>query len=183
MPKRALDRARMARLINHGPTVLASCQDGERRSIITLAWVTPVSIDPPMLAIAIAPGRYSHDLIARSREYVVNVPPSRLLKAVWHCGTKSGRDGDKFDGAGLTAIPARAVGAPLVKECFAHVECRVVKAPTAGDHTLFIGEAVAASVEQGAFDRHLRLRQPYHTLHHLGGPQFLTSAGNRVTAT
>ena len=182
MPKRALDRARMARLINHGPTVLVSCRDRERRNLITLAWVTPVSIDPPMIVIAVAPGRFSHGLITRSREYAVNVPPSRLLGAVWYCGTRSGRDGDKFDGAGLTAMPARVIGAPLVRECFAHVECRVVKARTVGDHTLFVAEAVAASVEQGAFDRHLRLRKPYHTLHHLGGSQFLTSAGNRLTA-
>jgi flavin reductase (DIM6/NTAB) family NADH-FMN oxidoreductase RutF len=135
-----------------------------------------------MLAIAVAPARFSHDLIANSGEFVVNVPGSNLLKAVWLCGTKSGRDCDKFAEAGLTALPGRVVGAPLVGECFGHAECRVVDAPTAGDHTVFMGEVVAASVETSAFDGHLRLRRPYHTLHHLGGPRFVTSAGTKLRA-
>ncbi len=183
MPKRALDSAKMLRLVNHGPTVLVSSGHGGRNNIITLAWFMPVSMDPPMLAIAIAPGRYSHGLIMRSREYVINVPPSRLLPAVWYCGTKSGSEGDKFRGAKLTPAPASVVAAPLVEECFAHIECRVIRAPTTGDHTLFLGEAVAASVEEKAFDGHLRLKQPFHTLHHLGGPHFVTSAGTRLSAS
>jgi flavin reductase (DIM6/NTAB) family NADH-FMN oxidoreductase RutF len=135
-----------------------------------------------MIAIAVAPARFSHDLIADSGEFVVNIPGSGLLQAVWFCGTKSGRDCDKFAEAGLTAVPARAVGAPLVAECFGHAECKVIDAPTAGDHTVFMGEVVAVSVESNAFDGHLRLRRPYHTLHHLGGPEFLTSAGTRLRA-
>jgi flavin reductase (DIM6/NTAB) family NADH-FMN oxidoreductase RutF len=182
MTKRALDVARMARLVNHGPTVLASCGRGSRANVITLAWVSPVSIDPPMLAIAVAPPRHSHGLIAGTREFVVNVPAPGILGAVWYCGTRSGRDGDKFEGAGLTTSPARVVEAPLVEECFAHIECRVVKTATVGDHTLFVGEAVGASVEPDAFDGHLRLRGRYHTLHHLGGPRFVTSAGTRMLA-
>ena len=183
MSKGSLDVGRMARLVNHGPTVVASCRHAGKSNLITLAWATPVSIDPPMVAIAVAPQRFSHDLIDRSREFVVNVPGSHLLPAVWHCGTASGRDGDKFAGAGLTETPAEAVDAPLVKECFAHLECRVVKAPRAGDHTLFVGEVVAASVEKAAFDGRLRLRRPCHTLHHLGGPHFVTTAGTRLRAS
>lgn len=183
MSKRALDVARMARLVNHGPTVLVSCGRGSRANVITLAWVSPVSIDPPMLTIAVAPPRHSHGLISRAREFVVNVPPPRILDAVWFCGTRSGRDVDKFDGAGLTASAARVINTPMVEECFAHIECRVVKATTVGDHTLFVGEAVAASVEPGAFDGHLRLRGRFHTLHHLGGPRFVTSAGTHMRAS
>ena len=182
MVKRALDVARMTRLVNHGPTVLSSCRHGSECNIVTLAWVTPVSINPPMLAIAVAPARFSHELIARSKEFVVNVPGPCLLDAVWYCGTKSGRDGDKFEGAGLTREDGAEVAAPLVAECFAHVECRVVDAPTVGDHTLFVGEAVAARVESGAFGEHLRLTGRYQTLHHLGGHEFLTSAGTRLVA-
>ena len=182
MPKRSLGVARTTRLVNHGPTVLASCGGGSSANIITLAWVSPVSIDPPMLAIAVAPCRYSHGLISRTREFVINVPAPRILNAVWYCGTRSGRDGDKFEGAGLTPSPARVLDTPLIKECFAHIECRVVKTATVGDHTLFVGEAVGASVEPGAFDGHLRLKGRFHTLHHLGGPLFVTSAGTRMRA-
>lgn len=182
MPKRRIQVGQAVRLVNHGPTVLASCLHRDRRDIITLAWCMPVSVDPILIAISVSPKRFSHDLIARSREYVVNVPPSRLLDAVWRCGTVSGRDEDKFETAGLTAVPGHVVAAPLVAECLANIECRVVKTVTVGDHSLFVGEVVSVSVESEAFDTHLRLRGPYHTLHHLGGPQFVTSAGTRLVA-
>jgi flavin reductase (DIM6/NTAB) family NADH-FMN oxidoreductase RutF len=182
VPKRSLDVRKVTRLVNHGPTVLASCRHEGRSNVITLAWATPVSIDPPMLAIAIAPARFSHDLIESSGEFVVNVPGMDLLHAVWHCGTVSGRDGDKFQGAGLTEATASVVAAPLVAECFGHAECRVTNAPVTGDHTLFVGEVVAAAVEEAAFDGHLLLRERYHTLHHLGGSRFLASSGERLDA-
>lgn len=182
MAKESLDVARIARLVNHGPTVLASSQHEGVCNIVTLAWATPVSADPAMLAIAVAPARFSHELISKSGEFVVNVPAAQLLPAVWYCGTRSGRDGDKFEAAALTREDGAAVAAPLVAECFAHIECRVVDAPTVGDHTLFVGEAVAARVESDAFDGHLRLEEGYHTLHHLGGRVFMTSAGTRVVA-
>ena len=182
MSKRSLDVRSVTGLMNHGPTVLASCKHGGRSNLITLAWVTPVSIDQPMVAIAVAPARFSHDLIAGSGEFAINVPGVDLLPAVWHCGTASGRGGDKFEGAGLKETPGDSIEAPLVTECFGHAECRVIAAPRTGDHTLFVGEVVAVSVESAAFDGHLKLCAPFHTLHHLGGPHFVTSAGERLSA-
>lgn len=182
MAKRPLDISKVTGLVNHGPTVLVSCSHDGKRNLITLAWTSPVSADPRLVAVAVAPGRFSHDLIRESREFVVNVPSSEILPAVWECGTVSGRDVDKFESAGLTAEQAQSVKAPLVAECFAHIECRVVAAPVLGDHTLFVGEVLAASAELEAFDGHLTLREPYHTLHHLGGRDFVTTAGVRLQA-
>jgi flavin reductase (DIM6/NTAB) family NADH-FMN oxidoreductase RutF len=170
------------RLLNSGPVVLASCRDGERVGIITLAWTMPVSGDPPMVAIAVSPRRFSHDLIRRSGEFAVNVPAADMIDAVWVCGTVSGRDADKFETAGLAPLPAREVGAPLVDGCIGHLECRVEQAVTAGDHTVFVGRVVAAGAEPGCLgdrgDRPERLQ----TLHHLGGRRFFTSAGALVEA-
>jgi len=182
VPKHTLDTGKLARLVNHGPTVLVSCAHGGRDNLITLAWCMPVSISPPMIGVAIAPARFSHDLIRDSGEFAVNVPAVSLLPAVWLCGTESGRDGDKFERAGLSRRDAHAIGAPLVEECFAHIECRVREAPVAGDHTVFLGEAVAAAVEEDAFDGRLTLTGRFRTLHHLGGNEFLASDGERVTA-
>ncbi|MBD3367857.1 MAG: flavin reductase family protein [Candidatus Eisenbacteria bacterium] len=182
LPKRALDSGKLARLVNHGPTVLVTSAHTGRDNIITLAWCMPVSIRPPMVGVAIAPARFSHDLIRDSGEFTVNVPHAGLLDAVWRCGTVSGRDGDKFAASGLTRCEPSVIGAPLIDECIAHIECRVDSAPVAGDHTVFMGTAVAASVEDGAFDGRLTLRDRHHTLHHLGGSEFLTSAGEIISA-
>jgi flavin reductase (DIM6/NTAB) family NADH-FMN oxidoreductase RutF len=182
MARRVLEVERATRLLNHGPTVLVSCAHGGSDNVITLAWTSPVSSSPPLVAVAIAPGRYSHGLIERSEEFGVNVPGSGLLEAVWLCGTTSGRDGDKFERARLERRRATRIAAPLVEDCFAHVECKVVEAETLGDHTLFVGEVVAAAVEREAFDGHLTLRGGFQTLHHLGGSLFVTSAGTRLDA-
>jgi flavin reductase (DIM6/NTAB) family NADH-FMN oxidoreductase RutF len=161
--------------------VLVSCRDGERVGIITLAWTMPVSGDPPMVGIAVSPRRFSHEIIRRSGEFAVNVPPASLLEAVWICGTTSGRDADKFAAAGLTRSAARAVGAPLVGECIGHLECRVEQAVTAGDHTVFLGRVVAADAEPASLGEEVR-PAGLQTLHHVGGRRFFRSAGALVEA-
>jgi len=182
MPKRAVEPAGALRLLNHGPTVMVTAGVGEEANIITLAWTTPVSIDPPMIGIAVAPPRHTHGLIAKTGEFIVNVPSAALLGAVWHCGRASGRNGSKFESAGLTAEPAVSVETVRIAECFAHIECRVASSPTAGDHTFFIGEITAAAAEAEAFDGYLRMSDRYQTLHHLGGTRFVTPRGEELEA-
>lgn len=151
------------------PVVLVSCVDSKgRRNIITLAWSMPVSFNPPMVAVSIGFQRESYRMIKESGEFVVNVPPSKLVKAVLFCGTTSGRDVDKFSEAGLTAAPARRVRAPIIAECIAHLECKVEKAIEAGDHMIFIGRVLEAYAEE---DFNARRKE---ILLHLGGDKFTT---------
>jgi flavin reductase (DIM6/NTAB) family NADH-FMN oxidoreductase RutF len=173
MKKKAIPLKRANRLINDGCTILVSCRHEDRESIITLAWQSPVSSSPPMAVISVAPPRYSHDIISHSGEFIINVPPFSLLKETMHCGTVSGRAGDKFASAGLTREPAQEVSAPLIAECIGHLECRVVQEVTAGDHTLFLGEVVAASAAEGLWDEVWQVdREAARTIHHLGGRFF-----------
>ena len=116
MNKKPIPLKRANRLINNGCTILVTSKYNDKESIITLAWQMPVSASPPMAAISVGPSRYSHDLIAKSGEFVINVPPFSLLKETIYCGTVSGRDEDKFEGAGHTPQPAQIVSAPLIAE-------------------------------------------------------------------
>jgi flavin reductase (DIM6/NTAB) family NADH-FMN oxidoreductase RutF len=172
------------RLINPGPVVLVTCQNKGKPNVMTVAWQTPLSIRPVLVGVSIAPGRYSHYLIAESREFVVNVPPRDLYRQVHGCGTVSGRDADKFVVFGLTPIPGSRVSAPLIEECIGHLECVVVNTFIVGDHTLFVGEVLSASVEEGAFEEVWKVDLPSaKTLHHLGGdfytyPDALMVAGS-----
>jgi flavin reductase (DIM6/NTAB) family NADH-FMN oxidoreductase RutF len=173
MNKLSIPLKRANRLINDGCTILVTSKHGDKESIITLAWQSPVSASPPLAVISVAPPRYSHDIISQSGEFVINVPPFSLLKETMHCGTVSGRDEDKFEGAGLTRETAQIVSAPLIAECIGHLECKVVKEVTAGDHTLFLGEVVAASAAEGLWDEIWQVDQEAaKTIHHLGGSFF-----------
>jgi flavin reductase (DIM6/NTAB) family NADH-FMN oxidoreductase RutF len=107
-----------------------------------------ISFNPRLICIGISPKRFSHDLIIESGEFVVNVPSIDLTEAMEFCGTESGRNFDKFAETGLTPIPARTMKPPLIEECFGHLECKVDQSYVCGDHTLFIGEVIAASVDE-----------------------------------
>ena len=85
-------------------------------------------------------------MTATAGEFVVNVPSIDLEEEMHFCGTKSGRDHDKFTELDLTPIPAEKVKSPLIKECFGHLECKVVHSHTYGDHTLIVGEVISATV-------------------------------------
>ena len=173
MQKTSIPLKRSNRLINNGATILVTSKHGDKESIITLAWQSPASASPPMAVISVGPSRYSHDLISDSGEFVINVPPFSLLKETMHCGSVSGRDEDKFEGAGLTREAADIVSAPLIGECIGHLECKVVKQVTAGDHTLFLGQVVAASAAEGLWDEIWQVDQEAaKTIHHLGGSFF-----------
>ena len=130
------------------PTVMVSCVDSVgKANIITLGMYMPISHDPPQVVIGVSPKRYSHDLIMEQGEFVVNSPGIGIVEKMHICGIKSGRDTDKWTEAGLKPIPAQKVRPPLIEECYGHIECEVVNMVTCGDHTLFVGEVVAASID------------------------------------
>ncbi|MGD0818282.1 MAG: flavin reductase family protein [Methanomassiliicoccales archaeon] len=109
------------------------------------AWVTRVSMSPPLIMVSIAPQRYSHKGIEFNKEFVVCYPSVGQEKGALICGTKTGRDGDKFAKAGLSVVPSLKVKPPTIKDSTVAFECKVVDTFVAGDHTLFIGEVVATT--------------------------------------
>lgn len=155
------DRIRYARRrpVFPSPAGLITSVDPEGRpNIITLGEVFNLSIhDPVIVGIAIAPARYSHQLISETREYVVNLPPADLLPKVLQCGSCSGRDTDKFSTIGLTALPAMHVRPPLIAECVMNIECRVVGIETIGDHDLFQGEVLEVHISPEIADAQGRI--------------------------
>jgi len=133
------------------PVVLAVVGK-EEKNIITLALVHVFSFNPPLVGVGISPCRYSHELFHRSPDFTINVPSKALVEETIFCGEKSGKDVDKFEETGLTAVPGRVVGTPTIEECPVSFECRKVQAFDTGDHTWFIGEIVACHVAEG-YDR------------------------------
>lgn len=177
MPKIEIPVKRANRLINHGCVILVSCAYKEHKNIITLAWQMPVSHHPPLIAIAVHKDHFSHQLIEKSRQFVINVPHRNLIREVHICGTVSGRKVNKFQYVNFTPEPAKYVLAPLIKECSAHLECKVVKIYPAGDHTIFVGKVLRALADKEIFDgKFLRLDETkYQTLHHLGEDRYMVS--------
>lgn len=154
---------------------LVTCigKDG-KPNIIAIAWIIPVSINPPYLVMSIRPTRHSYKLIMETGEFVVNISPYKLVSKVIFCGRKSGRDYDKFKETGLTPMKAKKVSPPIIAECIAHIECKVAKTIEAGDHNLIIGEVLTAYASKEHFEKHYKLDK-YNPLLHIRGNLFTTT--------
>ena len=169
------------RLLHPRHTVLVTCSDKTgRANIITLAWSMPTSFDPPMVAISIAPKRLSHKMIEATGEFVVNVPTMKIVKETLFCGRVSGRRRDKFKETHLTPLPAEKVCSPIIKECVAHLECKLVQKTVTGDHTLFIGKVLSAYVNKGVFTKSFNIKRA-KPIFHMGGDDFATISPEIVT--
>ena len=143
-------------MLNPTPVVLVSCADRdhpEKRNLITVAWAGTVNSEPPMVSVSIRKSRYSHDLILRSGEFVVNLADEDMCRAVDFCGVRSGRDTDKSRATGLRYIPAEGMAAaPAVEGAPVSLSCRVRQVIPLGSHDMFLGEIVAVRVRQDLLD-------------------------------
>lgn len=134
-------------------SLITSADENGNPNIITLGEVFNISISRPViLGIAIRQATYSHSLITKTREYVVNLAPASLLDKLMICGRMSGRDVDKFEKSGLTPLPATRVKPPLIAECPINLECKVLDIQVIGDHDMFLGEVVEQHVNEEVLD-------------------------------
>ena len=135
------------------PAVLVSvCGAHGRDNLITIAWTGTVCSDPAMTYISVRKERFSHHLLEETGEFVINLVPEKLAKALDFCGVRSGKDLDKFEAAGLTRLKASSVKAPLVAECPVGIECRVDRVLQLGSHDMFLARVEAVSVDESLID-------------------------------
>ena len=140
------------------PVVMVSCGDMEKSNIVTAAWAGTVNTDPAMAYISLRPSRYSHEIISRTGEFVINVTTEQLAYATDWCGVKSGRDVDKFAEMKLTKEKAAHLNCPVIAESPINIECRVKQVIPLGSHDMFLAEVVGCMAdteymdENGRFD-------------------------------
>lgn len=126
------------------PVTLITSSWEDKDNLMTASWVVPSSKKPPLVSIFLRRTHLTREYISHAREFVVNVLANDQVDASETCGTISGRKADKYAKAHLKTRAADKVNAPLVEGCLANLECTVVAEYEVGNHTLFVGEIVAA---------------------------------------
>lgn len=126
------------------PVGLVTAQLNEKSDVTTVAWISKVSNIPPLIMVSIAPERYIHDLIKQSGEFTLAILDEKQEPLALYCGSKTGHDVDKFQEAKIITEKPFYVKAPLIQNAVINLECKVQDLYPAGDHTLFIGEVLAA---------------------------------------
>jgi flavin reductase (DIM6/NTAB) family NADH-FMN oxidoreductase RutF len=149
-------------LMESGPVVLVTTHDGKRDNIMTISW-TMVMDFTPQFALTTGAWNYSFAALRKHRECVIAIPTVDLLDKVVGIGTCSGADTDKFARFKLTPVPAKFVKPPLIKECLANIECKVID--IVKKHNIVVLEAVAAYVDPA--------RKEQRTLHAVGDGTFI----------
>ena len=155
-------------LIEPGPVVLVTTHDGGKHNIMTISWTMVVDFTP-LFAITTGEWNYSFAALRKTRECVIAIPTVDLLDEVVGIGTCSGADTDKFARFGLTPVRGKFVRAPLIKECLANIECRVID--IVRKHNIVVLEGLAAYMDA--------VRKERRTVHAVGDGTFLVD-GRRL---
>ncbi|MFX1283241.1 MAG: flavin reductase family protein [Promethearchaeota archaeon] len=154
----------------------------EKINIMAVAWITPVSVKPPLIAMSIHPERYSYNLIIERGEFIINIPQYEQAQTVLFCGRYSGRDTDKFQKVPLTPEKAKRVKVPRIMECIAHLECKVVKTIELGDHVLVIGKIIEAYALSDCFNEVYNITK-FRPCLHIGKNLFTTCIKETIEPT
>ena len=171
MIKKSFPLSNVYSLMEPGPVVLVSTAGSGYANIMAMTWHTMIDFEPPLVGCVISNRNHSFGLLSETGECVINIPTVELADKVVACGNTSGADVDKFERFSLTPKPANQVCAPLIEECFANLECRVVDASMVPKYGMFVLEVVRAWINP--LVKHPR------TMHHLGSGNFMI-AGNRI---
>jgi flavin reductase (DIM6/NTAB) family NADH-FMN oxidoreductase RutF len=160
MRKTSLPLSQVYRLLEPGPVVLVTSARAGRANVMTMSWHMMIEFEPPTFACVISNRNFTFDILRETRECVINIPTVELAKKVVGCGNTSGRALDKFKKFRLTPLPAARVGAPLISECYANLECKVIDTRMVDKYCMFILEVMKAWIDRA-------MKNP-RTIHHCG---------------
>jgi len=157
------------------PVVVVSASADGCESAMAASWCSPVSRDPPLVMVAIAPTRYTYELIKSSGEFAINILDYRFCKEVNFLGIVSGRDyPDKIERSKLHKIKAKKIKAPIISESTAVLECKLYKEISlGGDHVMVIGKVIEAYAKEPL--KGIPDIKSYRTLLQLAGTTYTTT--------
>lgn len=165
--KKSFPVGNIRRFLEPGPIVMVSSAFKGRRDIMTMGWHMVAEFSPSLIACFIWDQNDSQELIRRSKQCVINIPEVSIIDQTVAVGNSHGSEGDKFEKIGLTAVDAKQVDAPMIGECFANFECKLVDTSWVNKHSIFVLECVYA---------HVATRPTYpKTFHYRGEGLFMIS--------
>jgi flavin reductase (DIM6/NTAB) family NADH-FMN oxidoreductase RutF len=167
MAKRSFPLSKVYRLLEPGPVVLITTASKGRANIMAQSWHTMLEFEPPLVACVVSNRNYSFDALKATKECVINIPTVELAKQVVGCGNCSGLKVDKFRKFGLTAQTAACVRVPLIAECYANLECKVVDGKMVDKYNLFVLEVIKAWIDPA--------QKCPRTIHHQGRGAFMVA--------
>lgn len=160
-----LPLAKVYQLLEPGPVVLLTTAQKGVANVMTLSWQTMLDFEPPLFACVVSENNHSFAALKTTKECVIAIPSVEMAEKVVAIGNSSGRKIDKFEAVGLTQRAASCVRAPLLSQCFANLECKVVDTRLVNRYNLFVLEVLKAWIDPG--------QTAPKTIHHRGYGSFV----------
>ncbi len=168
---RNLPLSKVYQLPEPGPVVLLTTASKGHANVMAMSWHMMAEFMPPLVACIVSNADYSFAALRFTKECVIAIPSRKLAHKVVGVGNCSGEDMDKFKRFGLTAVPAKHIAAPLIAECFANLERKVINTRLVGEYNLFVLEVVKAWIDP--------TQKTPKTIHHHGYGEFIVD-GKRI---
>jgi len=171
MKKREYPLGKVYGLLEPGPVVLLTTQKAGTPNVMAQSWHMMLDFEPALVACVVSNRNYSFAALRETKQCVINIPTAKLAREVVSCGNVSGRHVNKFKKFGLTPIAGEVVDVPMIAECYANLECRVVDTRMVRRYGVFVLHVVRAWVDSET--------KWARTLHHQGKGEFMV-AGRRL---
>jgi flavin reductase (DIM6/NTAB) family NADH-FMN oxidoreductase RutF len=163
--KKSFPLSKVYQLLEPGPVVMVSTSLKGKPNIMTMSWHMMIDFEPPIVGVVISNRNYSFKIVKETKECVINIPTVELISKVVGVGNTTGSKVDKFKKFQLTPQASSTIKAPMIDECYANLECKVIDMKMATKYNIFILEVLKAWITPSK-------KRPL-TIHHCGKGNFV----------
>jgi len=159
-----LNLSEVYKLIEPGPVVLLTTHGRKKDNVMTMSWHLMMDFEPPTIGCVVSTGDYSYEALLSTGECVIAVPTVEITELVTKIGNSSGREINKFKVFNIQTTPSENVKAPLINDCYANLECKVIDTSMVGKYGFFVLEVKKAWKNEDIDE--------LVTIHHRGDGEF-----------
>ena len=165
MEKKSFPLSKVYQLLEPGPVVMVTTSRNGKPNIMTMSWHMMIDFEPPIVGCVMSDQNYSFNNLKKTKECVINIPTANLAVQVVGVGNTTGSKTDKFKKFDLSPVQASHVNVPMIDECYANLECKVIDMKMASKYNIFILEVLKAWITTS--------KKRVRTLHHCGNGVFV----------
>ena len=165
MEKKSFPLSKVYQLLEPGPVIMVSTSRNDKPNIMTMSWHMMIDFEPPLVGCVMSNRNYSFNILKETKECIINIPTAELAVKVVGVGNTTGSKVDKFKKFNLSPEKASQVNVPLIGECYANLECKVIDIHMAAKYNIFILQVLAAWITKS--------KKRMRTLHHCGNGIFI----------
>ena len=172
-----VELSRCTQLLDHGPVTIITSAHGKQSNVMAASWSMPLDFNPPKVVVIMDRNTLTRELVNASGEFGLQIPNRAFANQTLAVGSHSGHQLDKFAAFKLTTFPSKIINVPMLSECIAWMECKVIN-DASQRFDIIIAEVVAAYAKSKVYSDnrwHFGEDPDSRTCHYVAGGQFFAT--------